>query len=352
MKASLKVCGLAFAAVFGIGFLAAQAQSGRPLTVVSWGGAYQDAQKKVYFEPFKAASGKEMIDESWDGGIGVLRSKVEGGTDSGWDVVQVESEELTLGCDEGLFDPLDWDKIGGKDMYMDAAVHECGVGAIVWDFVLGYDKDKLAEGPAGWADFFDTAKFPGKRGLRQGPKSNLEFALIADGVAPADVYSVLKTPEGVDRAFAKLDTIKKDVVWWKAGAQAPQLLASGEVAMTSAYNGRLDAANLNDKRNFGIQWNGALYTIDSWVILKTSPNKDVAYEYLAFVGKPDLQAKLPEAIAYGVTAKEATPLIDAKRLADLPTAPDNIKNAVQISDAFWIENIDRLTERFNKWAAK
>ena len=97
---------------------------------MSWGGAYQDAQKKVYFEPFKA-TGKEMIDEAWDGGIGVLRSKVEGGTDSGWDVVQVESEELTIGCDEGLFEPLDFEKIGGKDRYMEAAVHECGVGAIV-----------------------------------------------------------------------------------------------------------------------------------------------------------------------------------------------------------------------------
>src|SRR5690606_18582457 len=153
----------------------------------------------------------------------------------------------------------DWDKVGGKDAYIDAAVHECGVGAIVWDFVLAYDKDKLAEGPASWADFFDTTKFPGKRGLRQGPKSNLEFALMADGVAPADVYSVLATPEGVERAFAKLETIKNDVIWWESGAQAPQLLASGEVVMTSSYNGRIDAANKNDQRNFGIQWNGALF---------------------------------------------------------------------------------------------
>ena len=351
MKRPLRITGLALATFVGAGLLAAHAQSSRPLTVVSWGGAYQEAQKKVYFEPFKADTGTQMIDESWDGGIGVLRSKVEGGVDSGWDAVQVESEELTIGCDEGLFEPLDWSKIGGKDAYMADAVHECGVGAIVWDFVLGYDKDKLKEAPTGWADFFDTAKFPGKRGLRQGPKSNLEFALIADGVKPADVYTVLATPEGIDRAFAKLDTIKKDVIWWKAGAQAPQLLASGEVAMTSAYNGRLDAANLNDKRNFGIQWNGALYTIDSWVILKTSPNKDLAYKFIAYAGDPARQAKLPEAIAYGVTAKAATPMIDPKRLDDLPTAPDNIANAVHISDAFWIENIDRLTERFNPGAA-
>ncbi len=40
-----------------------------------------------------------------------------------------------------------------------------------------------------------------------------------------------KPTTGVDRAFAKLDTIKDSVVWWEAGAQPPQLLADGEVVM-------------------------------------------------------------------------------------------------------------------------
>jgi putative spermidine/putrescine transport system substrate-binding protein len=343
---------LAVASAFaGAALLASQGLAARPLTVVSWGGAYQDAQKQVYFEPFKASTKTDMIDESWDGGIGVLRSKVEGGGDSGWDVIQVESEELAVGCDEGLFVPLDWSKIGGKDAYMDAAVSECGVGAIVYDFVLGYDKDKVSDPPKGWADFFDTKKYPGKRGLRQGPKTTLEIALMADGVAPADVYKVLSTPEGVDRAFAKLSTIKDQIVWWKAGAQPPQLLASGEVILTCVYNGRIDAANRNDKRNFGIQWNGGLFTLDSWVILKTSPNLDDAYKFLAFAGDAANQAKLPMAIAYGVTNKAATGMIDPARNKDLPTYPANFANTVHISDKFWIENIDRLTERFNVWAA-
>jgi len=350
MRKSLKHMGFLALALAGTAMVVLPA-SARPLTVVSWGGAYQAAQKQVYFEPFKKATGIDMIDESWDGGIGVLRSKVEGGTDSGWDVVQVESEELAAGCDEGLFLPLDWTKIGGKDQYIDAAYNECGVGAIVYDFVLGYDKDKIKDAPKGWADFFDLKKYPGKRGLRQGPKTNLEIALMADGVAPADVYKVLATPEGVDRAFKKLDTIKKDIVWWKAGAQPPQLLASGEVSLTSVYNGRIDAANHDDHRNFGIQWNGGLYTLDSWVILKTSPNVDQAYKYLDFVGKAENQAKLPEAIAYGVTNKASTPLIDKKRLPDLPTAPENFSNVIHISDPFWLENIDKLNERFNTWAA-
>ncbi|SCM76463.1 Spermidine/putrescine-binding periplasmic protein [uncultured Pleomorphomonas sp.] len=323
----------------------------RDLTIVSWGGALQDGQKVVYFEPFQAETGIKLIDESWDGGIGVLRAKIEGGN-ADWDVVEVESEELAIGCEEGLFEKLDYSKIGGKDAYLPAAVSDCGVGNIVWDFILAYDGDKLADGPKSWADFFDVEKFPGKRALRQGPKSNLEIALMADGVAPKDVYSVLKTPEGVERAFNKLDSIKSDVIFWKAGAQPPQLLASGEVVMTSAYNGRVTAANEQDKKNFKIVWNGALYTIDSWVILKDSPNIDAAYAFLDFAGKAERQKDLPKYVSYGVTNQAATTLIDPARLPVLPTAPENIANAQAIDDQFWLENLDRLNERFNKWAAQ
>jgi putative spermidine/putrescine transport system substrate-binding protein len=322
----------------------------RDLTVVSWGGAYQEAQKKVYFEPFQK-TGTKLTDESWDGGIGVLRAKVEGGA-STWDVVQVEAEELVLGCEEGLFEKIDFAKVGGKEPYLPAAVHPCGVGAIVYHFILAYDGDKLKDGPKSWQDFWDTKKYPGKRGLRQGPKSNLEFALMADGVPPADVYKVLKTDAGVDRAFKKLDEIRGDLIFWKAGAQPPQLLASGEVVMTAAYNGRISAANDKDKKNFKIVWNGGLYTIDSWVILKDSPMKDAAYKFIDFAGKAEHQAKLPEFISYGVTNKQAAQLISTKLMPDLPTNPKNLESAIELDAQFWIDNIDRLTERFNKWAAR
>ena len=122
--------------------------------------------------------------------------------------------------------------------------------------------------------------------------------------------------------------------------------------MTSVYNGRIDSANRTDHKNFGVVWAGSLYTIDSWVILKGSPNVDPAYKLLTFLGAPENQKQLPEYIAYGVTAKAATKLIDPKRLPDLPTAPENLAQSVEISDTFWLENLEKLTERFNKWTAR
>ena len=344
----LTLVGCLTALVAGTAITAAQA---RDLTVVSWGGNYQDAQKKIYFEPFSKKIGKPVLDESWDGGIGVIAAKIKAGVPN-WDVVQVEAEELALGCADGYYEKLDWSKLGGKDAYLPAAVNDCGVGAIVWSTALSYDADRLKEAPQSWADFWDTKKFPGKRGLRRGPKYALEFALMADGVPPADVYKVLGTPEGVDRAFKKLDELKPHIVWWESGAQPLQLLASGEVIMTTAYNGRISGINKTEGKNFKVVWPGSLYAIDSWVIMKGSPNKDAAIDFIAFASTPENQVKLPEYIAYGLPNKAAAAAVPADLQKDLPTAPANLAGAAPLDADFWIDNIEELNKRFNAWIAK
>ncbi|MDX6749130.1 ABC transporter substrate-binding protein [Geminicoccaceae bacterium 1502E] len=343
---------LAVAGATALGLVFSAAAEARDLTVVSWGGAYQDAQKKVYFQPFEKTTGIKLIEDSWNGGVGTLRAKVEGGA-TDWDVVQVEAEELVLGCEEGLFEPMEWEAIGGEDAFIKPAVHECGVGTIVWTTGLSYDADKLGDNPPkSWADFFDTKTWPGKRSLRKGPKYALEFALLADGVEPDKIYEVLATEEGVDRAFKKLDTIKGDMVWWEAGAQPVQLLAAGDVVMTSAYNGRVSAANVNENRNFKIVWPGSIYSVDSWVILRDSPNKEQALKFIAFTSEPEHQKDLPPLVPYGVTNKGSSELIDPTVLKDVPTAPENLEVAFELDTEFWVENIEALNTRFNAWVAQ
>jgi putative spermidine/putrescine transport system substrate-binding protein len=344
----LAAIGGAALALLGLG--EAQAQ-GRDLTVVSWGGAYQDAQREVFFRPWMQARSQRMLEETWDGGIGVLRARIQSGANT-WDVVQVESEELLIGCEEGLFERMDWAAIGGRDHYIPQAVNECGVGAIYYSFVLAWDRARLRDGPQSWTDFFDTQRFPGRRGLRRGPKTTLEIALLADGVAPDQVYRLLATDAGVDRAFRKLDSIRRDLAWWERGSQPPQWLASGEVAMTNAYNGRISAANASDNRDFGIAWAQNLYTLDSWVIMRGSPNRQRALDFLRFAGQAEVQAGLPPRIPYGVTARGVNERLPREVLANLPTAPQNSGAALQIDDKFWLDNLDRLTTRFNTWVSR
>ena len=324
----------------------------RDLTVAGFGGTTQEVFKQIYFTPFANQTGKPVLEESYDGGYGILQSKIQSGNPN-WDIVQVEVEELIRGCDDGLFEKLDWDKLGGKDKYIDGAASDCGVGNMVWSTILTYDGDKLKEAPKSWADFWNVEKFPGKRALRKGPKYTLEFALLADGVKKEDLYTVLATPEGLDRAFKKLDELKPHLIWWEAGAQPLQFLASGEVVMASTYSGRIPGLNKTENRNFKMVWPESIYAIDSWVILKDAANKDTAMDLIAFASLPENQVKMPmNNIAYGVTNKAAIPNVPAEFSKDLPTTPANQKDAIFLNGDFWIDNSEELTERFNAWLSK
>ena len=324
----------------------------RDLTVVSYGGIFQDAQREVYFDPFRKETGIALAEDSFDGGIGVLRTKVGAGEANNWDVVEAEAEELALGCEEGLFEKIDPEKVGGSARYIPGSLTECGVPANVFSIVLAYDGAVFKDGPKDWKDVWNVEKFPGKRSFRNGPKFTLEAALMADGVAPKEVYNVLRSPDGVDRAFKKLDELKPNIVWWTSGNQPMQLLGSGEVAMTTSYNGRIRGANAENKREFKIMWAGNILNFDSWVLLKGSPQVENATKLLEFLGRTDRQIEWPTKLGYGVGNVEAQAQLPAELAATLPTAPANMEVGLTIDADFWIENIDKLNERFTAWAAK
>jgi putative spermidine/putrescine transport system substrate-binding protein len=230
-------------------------------------------------------------------------------------------------------------------------VTDCGIGIFVWSTVMAYDGDKLKNGPTTWADFFDTKKFPGKRGMRKGARYNLEFALMADGVKSGDVYKVLATKAGADRAFKRLSELKPNIQWWEAGAQPPQFLVAGDVTMSTVYNGRIDAANREGK-NLKITWTGGIYDLDYWVIPKGTPNQAAALKFIQFASTPDAQAVYAQNIAYGPTNKKALSHLDAKVLANLPTSPANSADALQFDLKFWADQGEQLEKRFASWAAQ
>jgi len=328
------------------------APSGKPLTIVSWGGAYQDSQRKAYYEPYMAEKGAKVIEEEYDGELGKIKAMVEAKQVT-WDVVDVDAAHALAGCDEGLLEKLDYSKIGDKSKFLPGTVYDCAVGTISYGTIYAYDGDKITSNqPTTVADFFDTAKWPGKRGLLQKPFGDLEMALMADGVAPADVYKTLGTPEGVDRAFKKLDTIKKDIVWWTAGAQPAELLAKGEVVMSTAWNGRIYNANKNDGKHFVIVWDGQLLDWDLWAIPAGTPNLDGAYDFVKFASDPKNMSQQSKFISYGPTQIDAIPLIAPEVLKDLPVAPENMKNALPNDPQFWADNNEELTKRFNAWLSQ
>jgi putative spermidine/putrescine transport system substrate-binding protein len=335
----------------GTAFCAVAPAQADELTITSWGGAYQDSQRKAYYEPY-AKEGNKITEEEYNGEIAKIRAMVEAKNIT-WDVVDVDTQTALAACAEGTLETIDWGKLGlDRSKFIGGDLQDCAVPTIVYATVFAYDTTKLNPGPTTIADLFDLKKFPGKRALQKNPFVNLEWALIADGVPQADVYKVLNTPEGVERAFKKLDTIKSEVVWWEAGAQPPQLLADGQVVMTSAWNGRIFNAVKKDNKPFKIVWDQQGLDWDWWAIPKGTPKLDGAYKFVSFASSPEHQADQTNYISYGPANTEAVPNINPDILKDLPTAPDNMKTALIVDPQFWADKGEELRERFNAWLAQ
>lgn len=343
---------------------AAKAEFKGTLTVVSWGGAYTRSQVEAYHKPFTAETDAAITSVDYNGGIAEVKAQVESGNVV-WDVVDMEVADALRACDEGLLEPLDPaafppgdDGVAAKDDFYPDALNTCWATSIIFSTAFAYDSSKFpGEKPARIEDFFDTAKFPGKRGLRkQNPKATLELALMADGVKPEEVYATLATPEGLDRAFKKLDTIKDQVVWWEAGSQPVQLLADGEVAMTTAYNGRVfDAASVENKP-FVIVWDGQVLEYDTYVVVKGTKNKDLAMAFMKFATDTKRLAAQASWIAYAPARKSSLPLVGKhfeKGFDMLPHLPTPDKGRYVTIDArWWADRQDEINQRWAAWLAK
>lgn len=333
------------------------------LTIMSWGGAYVKSQVEAYHKPFTAATGIGINSVDADNPAAPIKAQVEAGNVT-IDLADVEFSDAIRLCDEGLLEEIDSsilpaapDGTSAADDFIEGAIQDCAVANIVWSTVFAYNKYNNPTAPDSIDDFFNTADFPGKRGLRKSAKATLEMALMGDGVRAEDVYTLLETEEGVDRAFAKLDTIKADIVWWEAGAQPPQLLADGEVAMSTAYNGRIFNAAIAENQPLEIIWDGQILDFDLWVIPKGAPNKQAALDFVAFSTDTPQLAAQASWISYGPARKSSGALVglysDGKTemASHMPTAEANLGNALVNNFEFWADRDTELNERFNAWLA-
>ena len=361
MKSFLKYSALVAAAV-GISASVAQAED---ITVVSWGGAYTQSQIKAYHKPWMANTGNVINSEDYSGGLAEVRAQSEAGNVT-WDLLDVTMSDAIAGCDEGIFEKIDADSMlaaapdgtPASQDFIEGSIGECFIPQIVYSTAWAYSKNAFPDGgPKNIADVFDLEKYPGKRALQKSPLYNLEWALMADGVPVDEVYDVLATEEGVERAFAKLDTIKDSVVWWTAGAQPPQLMADGEVVVGTAYNGRWFSAIAEEKQPFEMIWYGQAMDLDGWAILKGGSKKDTVKDFLKFATDTQRLADQAKYISYGPARKSSAPLVGKhaelgiEMGPHMPTNPDNMEASFMTDFDFWADNKDELNERFQAWIA-
>ncbi|MGB1389735.1 MAG: extracellular solute-binding protein [Paracoccaceae bacterium] len=339
------------------------------MTIVSWGGAYSKSQQRAYHDPYSEMTGTKIInDDSSAEAVSKLRAMNEAGNVT-WDVVDVVAADALRLCDEGLAMEIDPDTqladapdgTKASEDFGEMLVGDCFIPQIVYSTTFGYRTDLVGDTPpTSVCDVFDTEKYPGKRSLEKRPIANVEWALICDGVAYEEVYDLLATEAGQERAMAKLDTIKDDVIWWSAGADTPQLLADGEVIMGSTYNGRLFSVIEEQNQPVAMLWDWQMFDLDGWIIpTGLSPERQArAMDYIMFATDTQRLADQAKYISYGPARKSSAPLVG--KHADLgiemaphmPTDPKNSVNTFLYNYEFWADYRDDIDAKWQAWLSK
>ncbi len=324
------------------------------LNVVSWDGAYVKSQILGFIRPYEKEAGIRVNVLQYSGGIDEIRRQVRS-WNVHWDVVDLELFDAIKACEEGLLEKIDPamlpsapDGTPAQEDFISASLMPCGVGSVVASTVVGYDRERLKKAPQSIKDFFDLDKFPGRRGLRRTPQVNLEWALIADGVARDKVYQVLSTEVGVDRAFDVLTRIKPYIDWWETGQDAVRMLETGQVVMSSVFSGRIPAA-VERGEPLEILWDHQVWVYDVWGIPKHSRDVDRAKDFIQFATSTRSLARQASYIPYGPVRRSSLKLIEPETRAQLPTAEQNMTTAIEMDAQWWSENQEELNLRFERW---
>jgi putative spermidine/putrescine transport system substrate-binding protein len=313
----------------------------RDLTVVAGGGALQDHMRRTLFATF----GAPVVDTAYDYNVGPIRAMVQARNIT-WDVVMVEAPDLIRGCEDGVFERIDWSVVN-RAKFSAGGTTECGAGAIGWGVAVFWDRNRHPAGPATFQEFWNVQRFPGRRTLRRGARMTLEIALMGDGVPAAEVYRLLATPAGQARAFAALDRLRPHLHFWTGGQQPIELVNNGEVAFAVGFVGRTANA-IRGGAAYELRWPTLLYAFDYWAVVRGSPNAAASMRLVEHITNPapllELTRLWPvnpvtEAVANDPDVRARNPLMMTNHQA----------GGLQIDTEFWLEHGPALEQRFAAW---
>ena len=364
--------------LLALSFVLSITSSAFAVTVASWGGAYTNSQKLGYGDPAAKKLGIPVNWVDYSGGLSEITAQKEAGAIT-WDIIDVYAMDTINGCDEGLFVEFDFDKdfgpgsdgVKATDDFFAPMPSKCAVGNILYTWNYAYHNDKIgSKKPKTIKDFFNTKKFPGKRGIYKNAVSNLEIALAADGIKPgkggAKIYKALNTEKGVQRALDKIAALCNDpqggCVFWSAGAKPPELLMSGEVVMATGWNGRFFGAQMSGAPLTQV-WDGQGLDYQYMVMVKGGPNvaSGDAMKVLKEMMSTEGLAGSAKHIAYAPFRKSSLAVIAAgepwykdgktNMLPEMPSAKANTKNYFLVDAVYWADNGTELGEKFEAMKA-
>ena len=319
----------------------------RPITAFVFGGAWKKAMAAAFGDPFTQKTGIPITYQepySW----AKVRAMHEANAQQ-IDVLSGGGAEIVLASRQNMITPIDWSIVDRSVLSERQLRRPNVIGGYTLSMVVCYNKKKWPgdHHPKSWADFWDVAKFPGRRAVRRTPPVwTVDAALKADGVKDSEFY-----PINLDRAFRSLDRIKPHVkAWWSDNAQAQQLMEQEEVDLITMMNGRA-TESINNGAPFEIVWNEGISEGDSngWLAPIGCPNRIGAMKFLDFVGRPEPQAAFARLLFYAPLNPRAYDLLEPSIARQLPTYPDNERVAHVMDSEWWADNLSQVQRRFERW---
>lgn len=307
------------------------------------GGATQAANRKTFYTEFEKRHGIKIVNTS-PVDLGKLRAMVQSGNVE-WTVTEIAGPDALLAERSGLLEPLDLSVIDLSRFPAHLQKRKYVFPKSVYSTVMGYRSDIFkGGGPVTWADFWNVTKFPGPRTMQNSPIEQLEFALLADGVPMDKLY-----PLDVERAFRKLDQIKKHVaVWWTTGAQSAQLLIDKEAVIGTAWNGRYYNL-IKEGAPVTMEWNQGAIKESAFGIPKGAKEAYWGQRVLGAMTDAKTQAAYADIIGYPGLNLDATQYTDPKIVPYLPTSPVNLPKQFWVNLEWWADNGAAVHERWARW---
>lgn len=349
----LKLSGVALAPLLLAAPFMALPANAQDLIIMISGGTFADAQIEAFVKPFEAETGLSVRAIKSEVPANKLKLAVESNTIDFDLSLKTEADGIMLNK-LGYLEPIDYSVFDKKELegIPEGLRPSWGVGNITASFILS-SSTEAEKRPTNWAEFWDVDGFPGKRTLQAfiGVQGPLEEALLADGVAPENLY-----PLDVDRAFTKLDKIKPHIrKWWTSGNDALQLYNTGVADMGMNFDGRVYALQ-REGQPFDLTFNQAKYYAVHWTIPKGAPHKDTALKFIEFATRAKQQAKMAEISGFAPANTAAMAFLPEDKARRLVTYPENLKTAYKLNGEWYAQvdeqgrsNAEKLQERWNVW---
>lgn len=340
--------------------------------LVSWGGQFQTDLMRLWVEPAAEKAGVKIVADAWDGDYSALSTRIHRGINS-WDLVHVEAHYLFPPKNESRFTAKPGLKLPliRDDVHVQQDVKRLIEQGIAWPILqYGYilASNDLSPDELTWANFFDSSKISGRRGIRDFPIGNIEIALLAEGRDP--VKDLYEAPEKdvsgvVEEALRTFDKIASDISWWKNGDTLQSGLTSKEYRMAAAWSGRVLSAlrsvcpDAEDQVGCTLKFTGenALVSTDWWVIPKNASNAAAASRliealYSDDAGMSEGAKNFSEQQGYLAPVRMAIDGVaeDSKEILKVGSSQNN--RSVHISEYFWSRNFDTINKAWLDWRAR